>query len=94
MGVLKTLRTGLGLTQTEVSRRANIQISTYKRYELGINFPKMDALGRLADLYSMPVGNLYSLLSEDKETYSRMDELHIAYEKRKAKKNAENSAHS
>lgn len=62
MGVLKDLREIHHLTQDQVVAVTEIPKMSVRRYEYGERFPKPEALKKLAGIYGLLPGELYSLM--------------------------------
>lgn len=59
---LSDLRISHNITQKEIEKRTGIPYDTYRSYEYGRQFPKKDAIVKLAKLYHMSPGELLNLL--------------------------------
>ena len=67
---IRNLRIDNGYTQKQVAEYLNIKQNTYSQYEIGVlNYP-LDAVGKLADLYSVSVDYLMGR-TDIKEPYPK-----------------------
>lgn len=55
---LKKFREKLGLSQTEVANRLEINSQTYNRYETGVNQPNIEMLIKLANFFNISLDDL------------------------------------
>ncbi|MCD8396323.1 MAG: helix-turn-helix domain-containing protein [Lachnospiraceae bacterium] len=62
---MRLLRESAKYTQEEVSKRLNIQRTTYCNYEQGKRLPPLDIIIRLARLYNVSVDYLLCCTSEE-----------------------------
>lgn len=58
---LKTLRTEMGLTQTQVAQRIGVNVATISAYESGVRSPSHKTLIKLAALYHVTTDYLLGL---------------------------------
>ncbi len=82
---LKSLRQGLGITQTELARRLNVTKSVVSYYELQERMPSPEIMMRLADIFHVTTDYLLGLEHKKLLDVSDLDDddvhfLHIAIE--------------
>ncbi|MDR2742083.1 MAG: helix-turn-helix transcriptional regulator [Treponema sp.] len=76
-GNIKILRARRGLSQADLSEKADISINFLSNIERGIKFPQPDMLSKLANALGVEVNQLFlenSALGDDKELLSHMSE--------------------
>ena len=71
---LKKIRTEMNLTQEEMSKKLDISIHTYRKYEQDLREPKFDILQKMADALKIPLNDLLGT-SETFESDFKISEL-------------------
>ena len=56
---LRKAREALDISQSEAARRLSIAAYQVCRYESGVNVPPANVLGRIAQLYNVPIDSLF-----------------------------------
>lgn len=71
---MKADRVRLGLTQVELSRRSDIKLKTYHRYECGESYPNLAAYLKLAEILGWDIRENpnYLFYEEYQHSYNRM----------------------
>lgn len=71
---LKELRLENKLTQTELSEKLNVPMTTYANWEQGTRNPDYEILIRLADIYGCSVDYILGRTNDRSETIKKADE--------------------
>ena len=75
---LKTLRTEMGLTQTQVANRVGVVVSAVSAYESGMRYPSYKVLIKLAALYHVSTDFLLGVSNTRSIDVSGLSEEDIA----------------
>ena len=55
--ILKELRVKNNISQKELARKLNISLSTYSKYEQGLNNPTSENLFKISNFFNLSVGS-------------------------------------
>lgn len=58
---LRTIRKEKGLTQAELAEKAGIAVNSIRLYEAGARLPKLDTIGRIAEVLGVKVAELMGM---------------------------------
>jgi transcriptional regulator with XRE-family HTH domain len=75
---IRLFRQQLKLSQTELAEKANVNIKSLSRYELGNSIPSADVLKAIADALGVTADALLSdeqITIKDKELFRRFEEI-------------------
>lgn len=72
---LRSVREAAGLTLEQAAYRAGCSVRTLSRAELSESTPRADLIGRLADLYAVPIGALFVHTVEATGTSQQCEEV-------------------
>ena len=65
--LLRPKRVSLGLTQVEISEKANISLRSYQRIELGESCPSLDALFHISKILQIDLVEILNLSNDSSE---------------------------
>ncbi|NUW66925.1 helix-turn-helix domain-containing protein [Vibrio coralliilyticus] len=64
MKELRKLRIDKEMSLNEVAREIGVDLSTLSRIERGVHFPKRKTAEKLADFYSISLGEIFDMLPQ------------------------------
>lgn len=73
MNRLKVLRESKGLTQSELTKKFNINQGNYSRYESGTLIPTTDTLIQLSEFYNVSIDYILGLDKSSKDVKIQLD---------------------